>query len=167
MAISAGEIVGHLFIPGRMWGLNELVDARIRTGGPVRGKKMWNRYSHAKRGFAQFLMAELVGQRFPKLTYGYFTYVFDEPNRKRDPSNILGGGIKFIEDALIKAGYLPNDGWGNIQGIRGFWRQVPKRPGAHLIVTKDDCLTFEEAVYEADKPLGNPTPLDFDYEEFG
>lgn len=46
-----------------------------------------------------------------------FRYTFYEPNRKRDPSNIMLFGVKTIEDALVKCGVIDNDGWRNVSGL--------------------------------------------------
>lgn len=34
---------------------------------------------------------------------------FYEPNRKRDPDNVMGGGLKILMDALVEAGVIPDD----------------------------------------------------------
>ena len=42
-------------------------------------------------------------------------YSYYEPNRKRDKDNI-SIFRKFFQDALVKGGYLENDGWAYIEG---------------------------------------------------
>lgn len=44
-------------------------------------------------------------------------YIWTEPNRKRDKDNISSFGRKVIQDALVRGGYLPNDGWKDIEGF--------------------------------------------------
>ena len=46
----------------------------------------------------------------------YLRFTWGEPNKKRDPDNIAAGGRKFILDALVHSGILPNDGWANVTG---------------------------------------------------
>jgi len=42
------------------------------------------------------------------------SYHWVEPSRRRDKDNISGYGRKLIQDALVKAGVLKNDGWNDI-----------------------------------------------------
>lgn len=44
-------------------------------------------------------------------------YDFYEPNKKRDLDNISAFAHKIIQDALVKAGTIDNDGWKNILGF--------------------------------------------------
>lgn len=43
-------------------------------------------------------------------------YKWIEPNKKRDKDNICFAQ-KFIQDALVKKGVIPNDGWNEIKGF--------------------------------------------------
>lgn len=45
------------------------------------------------------------------------TYRWYEPNRKRDKDNIAAVGRKIIQDALVEAGVIRNDGWNDIRGF--------------------------------------------------
>lgn len=44
-------------------------------------------------------------------------YIWYEPNRRRDKDNISSFGRKCIQDALVRAEVLKNDGWGEIEGF--------------------------------------------------
>ena len=44
-------------------------------------------------------------------------YRFYEPNRRRDKDNIAGVAHKFIQDALVNAGILKDDGWDYVIGF--------------------------------------------------
>lgn len=44
-------------------------------------------------------------------------YAWYEPNRRRDKDNISSFGRKCIQDALVRAGVLKNDGWGEIESF--------------------------------------------------
>lgn len=66
-------------------------------------------------------------------------YVWTEPNRKRDKDNISSFGRKVIQDALVKAGYLPGDGWNHIEGFTDTFA-VDKNPKIEV--------TFEEVKHE-------------------
>ena len=47
----------------------------------------------------------------------YMVYHWYEPNRRRDLDNISSFGRKVIQDALVKAHILRNDGWKEIVGF--------------------------------------------------
>ena len=47
----------------------------------------------------------------------YIRYRFYEPNMKRDLDNISAFAHKIIQDALVKAEIIYNDGWKNIVGF--------------------------------------------------
>lgn len=58
----------------------------------------------------------------------YMRYTWYEPNRRRDKDNICAGGRKIIQDALVKGGYLRNDGWNEIAGFSDEFRVDKSRP---------------------------------------
>ena len=99
-----------LIIPGRLPGLNEYIDAE-RT----------NRYKAAQMKREAETLVILSARRClrgskakgPVMMY----YLWVEPNQKRDKDNISGYGRKIIQDALVKAGFLKNDGWADIVGF--------------------------------------------------
>lgn len=98
-----------LIIPGRLPGLNEYIEAE-------RG----NRYAAAKmKEDTEDYIVIFANQQIPRplKTPVYMSYLWIEPDRRRDKSNIAFAK-KFIEDALIKAGKLPNDGWKQIKGFK-------------------------------------------------
>lgn len=63
-------------------------------------------------------------------------YRWFEPNRKRDKDNISSFGRKVIQDALVKGGYLPGDGWNHIEGFTDSFAEDRKNPRIEV--------TFEE-----------------------
>ena len=88
-------------IPGRLPGLNEIVDAARgnRFSGATQKKK-------ATTLCGQWIMAS----RVPAFTVPVsIHFQWFEPNRRRDLDNIVAGS-KFILDALVVTGRLPNDG---------------------------------------------------------
>lgn len=50
------------------------------------------------------------------------------PQGRRDKDNISAFGRKVIQDALVKAGYLLNDGWDNIEGFEDHFYVDAKQP---------------------------------------
>jgi len=64
----------------------------------------------------------------------FMRYVWYEPNRKRDKDNISGGGRKVIQDALVHAGYLKNDGWNDIVGFSDDFRVDKNEPRIEVTI---------------------------------
>ena len=98
-----------LVIKGRLPGLNEYIDQeRMHRQAGARLKR------DAEETVLWFAKASLRGKiKTPVIMH----YVWIEPNRKRDKDNVSSFGRKVIQDALVKGGYLPGDGWGQIEGF--------------------------------------------------
>ena len=45
-------------------------------------------------------------------------YHFYEPNKNRDMDNVASFCMKIFQDAMVKGGFLSNDGWKVIQGFK-------------------------------------------------
>ena len=56
------------------------------------------------------------------------SYLWVEPNRKRDLDNIMSGQ-KFIQDSLVQMGVLKNDGWKQIIAINHSFAVDKDKPG--------------------------------------
>ena len=55
-------------------------------------------------------------------------YIWYEPNRRRDKDNVSSFGRKCIQDALVRAGVLKNDGWGEIDSFSDRFFVDKKKP---------------------------------------
>ena len=55
-------------------------------------------------------------------------YSWYEPNRRRDKDNVSSFGRKCIQDALVRAGVLQNDGWGEIEAFSDCFFVDKKNP---------------------------------------
>lgn len=101
-----------LVINGTLPGLNEYIAAE-RT----------NRYKGAalKRQSEQIvtlaIKKHLRGVKFTNQVTMFYT--FYERNRKRDKDNVRSFAHKVIQDALVRAGVLKNDGWAQIADSPG------------------------------------------------
>lgn len=137
-----------LWVRGRLPGLNEIIDARGRRSAT---EYRWDGYNALKKRWADQIVLAARQQDFKATKGGRFTYLFVEPNQRRDPSNIAGGGIKIIEDALVGAELLPNDGWKCIATIRPYWTVRPEAVGALVVVDPKRALKFEEMIELAER----------------
>ncbi len=99
-----------LTIPGTLNNLNDYINAE-RT----------NRYKGAKMKAANEKRVVLAarqclrGVRIEKPVFMEYTWF--EKNRRRDLDNISSFGRKVIQDALVNAGVLKDDGWKYISGF--------------------------------------------------
>ena len=99
----------RLTIPGRLPGLNEYTEAnRIHS---QRGAAMKRQ---AQELIMWHILAQLHRKRIEKPVFLLFT--FYEQNRMRDRDNVSSFARKVIQDALVKAGTLADDGWKEVTG---------------------------------------------------
>ena len=110
-----------LIIPGRFEGLNEYIAAMNENRH--KGNKM--KRSRTEE-VAWYCRAQLKGWK-PKPPVRLM-YLFVEPNRKRDKDNIAGFAHKVVQDGLVLARVLKNDGWDDVSGFADDFTVDPKRP---------------------------------------
>ena len=93
-----------LIIPGRLPGLNDMIEAARR-----------NRYESAKmkKEYTELVAWCAKSAMLPHFERVDLIITWYEPNMKRDKDNIMAGQ-KFILDGLVQAGVLSNDGWKQI-----------------------------------------------------
>ena len=65
-------------------------------------------------------------------------YLWVEKDRRRDKDNISSFGRKIIQDAMVKAGKLRNDGWQNIQSFSDDFTVDKKRPRVEVIIEEGE-----------------------------
>lgn len=134
----------RLWIPGQLAGMNEMLeDVQAFSRGP--GGKRFSRYQSRRAEHMNSIGFRILAAKLPKMESAHFTYVFREPNRRRDPSNVLAGALKLVEDSLQKMGVLENDGWFQVKGIQPHWLVDPKHVGTTLFLG-DRCLNYEDAI---------------------
>lgn len=123
-----------LVIYGTLPGLNDFIDANRR-----------NYHAGAKlKKEAQYVVevsARKSLKRWKATGPVFMHYVWFEPNKKRDKDNISGGGRKIIQDALVSAGYLKNDGWSDIIGFSDEFQVDKKAP--RIEVTIEEVMNYE------------------------
>lgn len=107
-------------IPGTLPGLNELIAAE---------RAHRQKGAELKRKSEMIVLSRMksLGKWRAKgpVRMIYFWY---EPNRRRDKDNISAFGRKIIQDALVKGGYIRNDGWSDIDGFEDRFFVDKKNP---------------------------------------
>lgn len=109
-----------LVIKGTLPGLNDYINAE-------RANK--NAAAEMKRKYQGVIMAYIkkcLGPWKPK-TPVWMSYTWYEKDRRRDKDNVAFAR-KFIQDALVKAGTIPNDGWKEIEGFDDTFLVDAKNP---------------------------------------
>lgn len=122
----------EFFVPHPLPGLNEIIAANSRTVS--RGGKRFPAYAIMKSEWQGVVMAAARAAKVAVFGYSkvfiHFTWL--EKDRRRDPDNVCAGGRKIILDALVKGGFMKNDGWGNVLGWDDKWDVFPTRPGVRV-----------------------------------
>ena len=114
--------IAQLWIPYRMPGLNDYVDAcrSNKYAGAVMAKK-W-----------KMMVSSIVGAK-KQYDRVYVDFLWVEQNKKRDPDNIVFAK-KFILDGLVDAGLIKKDGWAQISGFSDRWMVDKDNPGVRVTV---------------------------------
>lgn len=100
----------QLFIPARLPGFNEAI-ASSKAG---RGR--FNRYAREKEEIESWICGSLREFKLPKFKKCLIGFTWIEPDRRRDIDNI-SAGKKYILDALVSLGVLPDDSWKHVKGF--------------------------------------------------
>lgn len=106
-------------IPGRLPGLNEIIDAAKH------GKGKYQPYARMKEEYTS--MVAWLAKKMPRYEKVALIITWYEPNQKRDPDNIMAGQ-KFILDGLVAAGTIPGDSQRYIAGIMHRFRVDKQNP---------------------------------------
>lgn len=108
-----------LIIHEKMPGTNEIVNAnRTNKHAGANQKKKWT--GKVVKYCTYSKLKPVEGQIDLKITWY-------EPNMRRDKDNIMGS-IKFIQDGLVDAGVIKNDGWKEIRKIFPIFEVDKKYP---------------------------------------
>jgi len=132
-----------LWVPGRLPGLNELLAGKASQNGS------WNRYNQLKQQWYGQIRMLCQAKRVAEIGPGYFSFLFCEPDRRRDPDNVVAGGVKLLFDSLVGAGVMAGDSWNHVLGFVGYWRHTPGKAGClvrhgEALLTKEAALAFLE-----------------------
>lgn len=118
----------RLVIEGRLPGLNDYI-AKERTHRQAAAKMK----REAEEVVLWAIRSQLRGTLKEPVR---MDYIWVEKDRRRDKDNVSSFGRKVIQDALVKAKKLQNDGWGNISGYSDEFFVDKKRPRIEVYITE-------------------------------
>ena len=116
-------------IRGTLPGLNDYISAErtSRFRAASMKKQCESVVIHAARSLGKCQIDQPV----------YMIYHWYEPHRRRDKDNVSSFGRKVIQDALVKAKILPNDGWKEIIGFEDRFEVDKRNP--RVVVELIEC----------------------------
>lgn len=126
-----------IVIPGQMPNLNDYLSAERIKFKTMYGKtntkgnemkQKWTQYSIV---YIRKSVKSLKIEKPVKLYYKFY-----EPNMKRDLDNIASFAMKVIQDSLVKAGVLQNDGWKWIKGFDCEFDVDARNPRIEITITE-------------------------------
>lgn len=118
-----------LTIPGILPGLNEYIDAERSYKGKYKAASM---KKQAQNVIGYMVKTQLRGGvRFTRPVVIHYLWI--EPSRRRDKDNVAFAK-KFIQDALVEAGVLRNDGWAEIEHFTDDFAVDPKNPRVEVTI---------------------------------
>ena len=116
-------------IPYVLPGENEIIKAAKQ------GRGKFNGYGRMKKEHTGNIAMLIREAGIPSMESVFVNICWVEPNRRRDKDNI-DAGKKFIFDALVKAGIIKNDGWGEITGWHSSFTVNKQSPGVIFSVSQ-------------------------------
>lgn len=117
-----------LTIKGRMPSLNDYVNECRKN------KFAGHEMKQQQEAMVRTYIKKCLGNWKPKTPVKMF-YTWYEINTLRDKDNIAFAR-KFIQDALVKAGTLPNDGWNEIEGFYDTFLVDKKNPRVEVEIVE-------------------------------
>lgn len=136
----------RLVIPGVLPNLNDYIAAERRNR--QQGAKL-------KRQAEQVVL--LAARKLQRIKFSgpvVMRYTWYEPNRRRDKDNISSFGRKVIQDALVRAGILPNDGWANIEGFSDRFEVDKHHPRVEVEIYEDTDFDVQRAAAAGGREAG-------------
>lgn len=114
---SSEGVIQTVTIGERLPSLNDAIRWK-RTPGKGTSQDL---YSINKGRLEGRLALAMRAARLVPLDSAHFGFYWIEPDKRRDPDNIISGK-KFLLDALRHAGVLKKDGWSGVLSIADHWQ---------------------------------------------
>lgn len=140
---------GAFWVNRRLPGMNEILEMRANVYGRGAKGARANQYSEEKK-----LIEAEIGWKMAialrdgdvrKADSAFFTFMFFEPNARRDPDNIMSS-CKFIFDAMVKSKILENDSQKHVLGVAHYWTVSKVRVGAFVMIDDERIFSRDEAL---------------------
>lgn len=138
---------------GKLPSLNELLEDRARGFYDRRKGKRFHE-DRLKKACMEKVVIRARASKFMAPSVGCWTYLFREPDRTRDPLNILAGAVKIIEDALVTAGMSPGDGWNSVRALRPHFDLDSDEPGVLVAWDPNHEFDYNEMLDIIDRMRG-------------
>lgn len=120
-------------IDGVLPGTNDLI-SKNRQGWRAGAASKRNHTLYCKIFFSRALKSKKIK---PITAQVDIDIVFYEEHGRRDPDNILGGGLKHILDGAVESGFLPNDNQRYIGKITSEIRIDRKDPHIEIVFREE------------------------------
>lgn len=88
---------------------------------------------NAERIIMMEAISQLRGWKTDKPVFLVFRWV--ERDKRRDHDNVAFAK-KFVQDALVKAGVIPGDGWKHVTGFLDLFEIDKKNPGVEVCIVE-------------------------------
>lgn len=125
-----------LIIPGTLPNLNDYLKAErqtFRKNGSFTTKG--NEMKHDTQEYIIWhIRKQLKGVHIDKPVR--LQYMIFEPNQKRDLDNVSAFIHKTVQDSLVLAGVLDNDGWKNIKGFTDDFDVSKENPRIEVVIVE-------------------------------
>lgn len=161
------RVASSIWLPFKFPHLNAIIleastvrKVKTRTGKEVQVSK----YTETKHRWTSIIKAWARQKGFEVLPGCWnFTYLCVDDTKRKDPGNILAGAVKIIEDALVDASIMENDGWGQVNSIHGYFAHTKlskthglNKPGVCLSIGPE--LPTESEMLEVARILSSNVP---------
>lgn len=118
-------------IYGRFPGMNEIISSNRYSRFAGAGQK--KKCTHSVISAIREAKLSPVDSLPVKLELTFY-----EPNNRRDVDNIIGGGMKFIMDGIVKAGILPDDSRKYVTGYSAYVKTDKEKPRIEIEIKCDN-----------------------------
>ena len=124
------ELKQTFFIDGPLPGMNEIINASSTAF--KNGIRFGSKYSKMKKEWDKKIVAIILDNNIKPIDQFKLELRWVEKARRRDPDNVAVG-IKFILDAMVKSGVIPNDTWRYNKGWTNSF-DISPTPGVEVTI---------------------------------
>lgn len=113
----------QLFIPGKLPSLNNLIFTKV--GSRIRIQKAWT----------STVAVLALKAKLRKMKRVHVWYSHRLKDKRSDPSNLAAGCAKVVEDGLVQAKVLKDDGFAEVEGFEHSFRLATPGEAVGVLVT--------------------------------